>query len=163
AGILVGSFFMLAREPLRPAMLVRLLLLTCGATVVYWAEGPGLLIGTISGAFLAARVVLGGLRSMPQTIRGLWQHVALLGLRVVRGFVAQAWSGVNKVEAVAQTVVNMTDPALGADAPMIAWSHVKLTLADLEHQPAPMTQLVGVDPAWLEIALIVSLGIWLVL
>jgi hypothetical protein len=166
AGILVGGFYMLAREPLRPATLLRLLLLACGASVVYDAEGPGLLIGTISASFLAARIVIGGVRSLPQTIRGLWQHIVVLGLMVVvggviRGFVAQSWSGLNKTGNVVSAVAAMADPTNGAGVPMLPWSHVKLTLADLEHQPAAMTQLVGVAPQWIEIALIVSVSLWL--
>lgn len=159
---------MLAREPLRPAMLIRLLILTGGATVVYTAEAPGLLIVTISGAFLASLVVTRGLGSMLQTVRGHWQHVVVLGLMVavgsvVRGYVAQSWSGINGSDIVVQAVVGMANPSLGAEVPLLPWSHVKLVLADLEHQPAAMTSLVGLAPMWIEIALIVSLGFWLAL
>ena len=170
AGFFVAGLFMHSMAPLRPAMLIPLLLMACGASVVYWAEAPGLFIALLSVAFLAARVLLGGLSSIRQplgAVRAVWQHVLVLAVMgilalTVRSYVAQAPTGIASYLFITRTTVSLVDANVGPRFTVIPWEHVRLTLADLEHQGYPLTELPGQlirRMLWVSIAAWVVVGL----
>jgi hypothetical protein len=169
AGIFVGGLFMLAPAPLRPLTLVSLVLMTCGASVVYQAEAPGLIIGLVAASYLAARLILGGPRSLLrplQIVGALWQHALMLGLMVLlavvmRTYVAQApVVGVGALVFITSTAASLVDADVGPRFSVTPWEHVRVTLADLDHQGYPITDL---EPETLGAMLTVSIVLWLAL
>jgi hypothetical protein len=147
SGFMVVGLFMAAARPLRPAPLAGLLLLTAGTAVLYQAEASGLFVGVVGGAFIVARVVLGGRAALRRPLSVTWQHLVVLGLIVVvavtmRGYVAKTWpSESTRTGVVLATVGALFDPMAGTDLLIRPWEEVRPTLLDLEQAHAPIGML----------------------
>jgi hypothetical protein len=165
----VCGLFMLARAPLRPPPAAALVLLAAGMTVMYPAEALGMFVGVLGLSFLVAGLVLRIGRPVSEVVRDLWQHAAMLALIgvtmvVTRGQAAAALAvgdwGLGWAQSVFRRLSNAVATTSGGGAPVPPWSHVRLTLADLDHQAVPLT---GLSPGTLDAMLLATILCWLLL
>jgi len=164
ATCLVLGLLLAARSPLRPWKLVPLLLVACGAAVVYPADGTVMFVGVVGGLFVVASLVL----SREPVLRRLrcvpWQHAAVLGLIVLvalftKSGVARRWSPEGGQGGSLRTaIVSLVDPSVEAAMAMHPWEQVRPTLLDLEQAHAP----IGMLPRdLLNSAILLARGLWL--